>query len=70
MLHPAAKPFADCTQAELLEHAIARLAAIHGERGVLADYLRARLQALDRDAEAQRRAGCTTALCRFRSKPH
>jgi hypothetical protein len=70
MLHPAAKPFADCSQAELLEHAIARLAAVHGERGVIADYLRARLQALDHDVEAQRRAGSTTGLSRFRSKPH
>lgn len=70
MLHPAAKPFADCTQAELLEHAIARLSAIHGERGVIADFLRARLQAMDREAEAQRRAGSTKTFPGFQSKAH
>lgn len=59
MLHQAAKPFAECTQAELLEHAIARLAAIHGDHGVIAEHLRARLRELDRAAETQRRAGFT-----------
>ena len=70
MLHPAAKPFADCSQAELLEHAIARLAAVHGERGVIAEHLRARLQQLNHETEILLGPASTQALHRFRDKAH
>ena len=60
--HHDAKLFANCSQEELLEHAIARLAAMHAERGVIADHLRVQLSHV-RQAEQQRR------LMQLRPKP-
>lgn len=62
MLTQGTKPFASCSQAELLEHAIARLAAQHGDKGVIADHLRVQLSHL-RQSEQQRR------LMQLRPKP-
>lgn len=62
MVIEGTKPFASCSQAELLEHAILRLAAQHGDRGVIADHLRVQLSQL-RQSEQQRR------LMQSRPKP-
>ncbi|HXW10581.1 MAG TPA: hypothetical protein VD737_08205 [Steroidobacteraceae bacterium] len=62
MTSQGTRPFASCSEPELLEHAIARLAARHGDRGVIADHLRMQLAHL-RQTEMQRR------LLQARPKP-